>query len=981
MKYRSAALLSALLCLMVSRFADATILRASSNESDATRASNAADGNFATRWSSVFSDDEWIELDFGSSRPMVGATLFWESAYGSAYDVLISDDGTNWITAYRERNGDGAVDDIYFGRRDARYLRIAGVKRATAWGYSLWEVVVRGPEAEIKVTVSSAASGGSESLFDGDGATAWRPAPEDEAPWVELSAADGLSGAGMDLEWAETPEGLVIETSSDGKEWAMIQECPKTAETMRCPVALAGTPLLRLSWKGQGALAGIKLRSWDEVTAKGGLDIIRGIVGAENHEWVTFVGRDGTFAPEPQPFQAGFWLSIGDALHPPEMLETEWTLREGRLPISEVAWSAGALRVKQTTFARYVEPLARLVTFARITVENTGADVVEAGLHALVRANPLAGKWDKKLSTLALDAGGNVSVNGSPAFFALAPRVTNSPAEAAVCRAAGVVSLDEGATVEVDAEQRGGALSFDCSLAPGESRAFDFLALAGESGAVDAASVRALSFDGELAAAEAFWRGRVPMRVEVPDKEYADAFYASLHYMLIMMKGSALHPGPYHYKSWFLHDAVEMNSALDNAGLHDVAKRVTERFNFQQGGGYLDELGGSVYALYEHARMAGDWDFLAQVYPRMLAGCKQIRELRRGQMGPDFKGSPIYGLLPKSVSQDNFTIPAHLYVDNWWAILALRSGALAASRLGHAEDEKWMQAECESLLRDTVSSIRQVMAKENLDVMPAFADYWPPEKRVMDAEHRILGDTQMAWAHRAPLFPGRTLGIQVPMELFRDAYRKYWERSGRFSDYDGGWFVEYEKLFWGYNVQLAIPMMYLGMEDVTLKNLEWSMRHQSCPGGWAEGYLTAEDANGLRRVAPGPIVGDVPHGWTAAYYVLLLRNMLMREERGALQLLPCIPGDWLAPGRRVAVENAPTYYGTVSWSVERVSESEIAFGATAERPPPRGYLLSLPVGLRIEGAESDAGAEARVSDNHVLLPAETRRATIRIAGP
>ena len=955
--------------------------RASSGESDSSRAEYAVDGNFATRWSSAFSDNEWLDLDLGATQVLVGVTLYWESAFGKQYDVRISKDGQNWITVYRVRDGDGAVDDIYFGPQECRFLRIAGIQRGTTWGYSLWEVVMKNSEYEIKLTASSTAEGDVRSLLDGDLKTAWRSKPDDAHPWVQLELAKGLLAARVDLVWSETPpQQFALETSEDGETWKKIFEGKGSAGPMTCPVSLGGVRRLRLSCTPQGdrgcALAELKLKSWDEAFSGGGLDLVHGIVGAEEYAWVTFVGKDGTFGPEPQPFQASFWLTADGVIHAPEMFATRWALRGGSLPISEVSWEAGPIQVKQTTFARYVDELKRLVTFSRITLENRGSDSGSVDLHMLLRANPMAFKWNVQLSELAYDGEGAVKVNGKPALFVRTPPADGAESESAVGRAARLAALRAGETVQVNAAVRGGLLTFPCVLAPGAVQSFDVFALAGEETPVAAGDVRSLDFDQQLARTEQYWEQRVPLRVEVPDYRYTDAFYASLHYLLIMMKDSKLFPGPYNYKCWFLHDAVEMNSAMDNTGLHDVAKRVTDHFNYQEGGGYLDELGGSVYGLYEHARMARDQEFLKNVYPRMIKACRLIQKLRSAQKVHEFKDTPIYGLLPKSVSQDNFTIPAYLYVDNWWSVIGLRSAADAARRLGEAEDEKWLTAEYESLLNDTVNSIRAVMKKENLDFMPGFADYWPPDQRPMDAEHRILGDTQMAWAHRSPLFPGRTLGIPLPLDLFAQSYRKYWERSGKFSNYDGGWYVEYEKLFWGYNVQLAMPPMYLGMEDITLKNIEWSLRHQSCPGGWAEGYIT-EEVDGLRLVGPGPIVGDVPHGWTAAYYILLVRNMLMREEQGALLLTPCVPSSWIAPGKRIAMSQAPTYYGLATWSVECKKAGELNVSVEMAEPPPKGVVVCLPKSLQVTEASRPDGEVLKCAGNKVLLPAGVTNAVIR----
>ena len=984
MQKQSVSLLIALMALWTSAPSlEAVTARTSSSEGESTRAELAVDGDFGTRWSSESYDPQWLEVDLEHVQDVTGVTLFWEAAFGKRYDVQVSEDGKSWITVYKVQGGDGSVDDIYFGKHRARYLRISGEQRGTAWGYSLWEVTVRGAEDEIFVVTSSDGTGDIASIFDGDTETAWRCDQKDSNPMILLKSEKGMFSAGIDIIWGpEPPESLTVETSDDGRKWTRVYENHQVkGGSLTCPVALAGARMLRLSVKpgrgGTWSLAELVLRSWNEQLAKDGLDTVHGIVGAEAYDWVTFVGKDGTFAPEPHAYQVSFWLSGDGAVYSPALEGTQWDLREGRLPIYETSWRAGAVDVNHVTFARYVDSLKRLVTFSRVRVENSSSKVRDVSLHMSIETNPLASKWNTKLHELANNGDGSVSVNGKPTLFLKAMPAEGGAAARMACSAMRHAPLEAGSPVAVNNTVRGGVVTYACVLAPGETREFDFFALSGEDRAVSAEAIRALDVDKQLAATEHYWRQRVPLCLDLPDRRYTDAFYASLYYILIMMKGNALFPGPYNYKSFFLHDAVEMNSALDNAGLHDVAERVTKHFDYREGGGYLDELGGSIYALYEHARMAGDGDFLKQVYPRMIRGCRLIQKLRRQQMGPDFEGTPYYGLMPRSASQDNFTLPAYLYVDNWWALLGLRATSLAARRLGHNEDEKWLQAEYKHLLEATLSSIRQVMKKEGLDVMPGFADYWPPEKRAIDAEHRILGDTQMAWAHRSPLFPGRTLGVKVPMDLFADSYRKYWDRSGRFSNYDGGWYVEYEKLFWGYNVQLAIPPMYLGMEDVTLKNIEWSLRHQACPGGWAEGYVTCDDDDGLRRVCAGPIIGDVPHGWTAAYYVLLLRNMLMREEEGTLLLLPCVPASWIAPGQRIAVKNAPTYYGRMSWSAECSTAGHLQVTLDVEQPPPKGYLISLPESLSVESAELDTGSQAQIKDNRVRVPPGSRSVTVR----
>ncbi|WP_327308392.1 discoidin domain-containing protein [Streptomyces sp. NBC_01298] len=145
------ALVAALLVLLPSTAATAapTLLSqgkpatASSSEGAGTPASAAVDGNNGTRWSSQFSDPQWIQVDLGAAAQLSQVVLRWETAAAKAYRVELSTDGANWSTAYSTAIATGGVQthDI---TGTARYVRVYGTQRTTGYGYSLWEFQVYG---------------------------------------------------------------------------------------------------------------------------------------------------------------------------------------------------------------------------------------------------------------------------------------------------------------------------------------------------------------------------------------------------------------------------------------------------------------------------------------------------------------------------------------------------------------------------------------------------------------------------------------------------------------------------------------------------------------------------------------------------------------------------------------------------------------------------------------------------------------------
>ncbi|MGC3959649.1 MAG: discoidin domain-containing protein [Verrucomicrobiota bacterium] len=71
----------------------------------------AVDGNQSTRWASAAADPQWIYVDLGSTQNIAQVRLAWESAFGSAYHIDVSNDASTWTTVYNRSNGAGGQAD------------------------------------------------------------------------------------------------------------------------------------------------------------------------------------------------------------------------------------------------------------------------------------------------------------------------------------------------------------------------------------------------------------------------------------------------------------------------------------------------------------------------------------------------------------------------------------------------------------------------------------------------------------------------------------------------------------------------------------------------------------------------------------------------------------------------------------------------------------------------------------------------------
>src|ERR1051326_5707286 len=101
---------------------------ASSQESSSFPAPNATDGNTGTRWSSQFSDPQWLEVDLGSAQSICQVVLTWETAFGKAFQIQTSNDNSTWTSIFSTTTGTGGTQTLNVSG-SGRYIRMFGTVR------------------------------------------------------------------------------------------------------------------------------------------------------------------------------------------------------------------------------------------------------------------------------------------------------------------------------------------------------------------------------------------------------------------------------------------------------------------------------------------------------------------------------------------------------------------------------------------------------------------------------------------------------------------------------------------------------------------------------------------------------------------------------------------------------------------------------------------------------------------------------------
>lgn len=203
-------------------------------------AQDAVDGYSESRWGGKGNQSEnWMMIDLEGMYEIESVNIFFEQAYPKNFEILISRDGKNWITARTVKdwtpsgtiNGSAKLewksDSICLGK--AAYIKINATKlNNNDWGLSIWEFEVRGKKVAAdlsdvavskEVTVSSSNEYKAENAVDGKDDTRWGSA-KGATQWYQINLGSEHELHSIDLKFERAyAQNFKLQVSSDGKAW------------------------------------------------------------------------------------------------------------------------------------------------------------------------------------------------------------------------------------------------------------------------------------------------------------------------------------------------------------------------------------------------------------------------------------------------------------------------------------------------------------------------------------------------------------------------------------------------------------------------------------------------------------------------------------------------------------------------------------------------------------------------------------------
>ncbi|MDP2898195.1 MAG: hypothetical protein Q8Q12_16795 [bacterium] len=440
-----------------------------------------------------------------------------------------------------------------------------------------------------------------------------------------------------------------------------------------------------------------------------------------------------------------------------------------------------------------------------------------------------------------------------------------------------------------------------------------------------------------------FWkellkRGAV---IGVPEEKPSLTYYASIIYNFIGRDGTVIKPGEGFYDEFYLRDGAFQTHALDLAGFHPEAKESLSHFlkyqkpdgQFVSQQGELDGNGQALWALYAHYALTGDAIWLNDVYP---AATKAVSWLQRSRQQRVPFDSPYFGILYASIAdgENLMQTPKHIVGYDFWNL----RGVDCVARMAEALGKKSEANEYRQLFQTYRECIENALKK-------AGADWFPPT-------YEGVGTS---WGNLTMLHPRRV-------------FDPWDERVTRTLDRVRAGFVE-GTIRWGEEEKKVIhPYMstYVtnsevirGEQDKAIDHFYHYLAHTTSTHGFPEGVHFET------RTAWGD---TVPHIWAAAQYMIVLRNMLLREDGDTLHLLSAVPTAWLRPGKKIVLLRAPTAFGEVDLALNSVEGGcEVVF-SHPKRTRPKEVIFHMPPGVTGKRGTHAEDKEIPVRDNALIVP-------------
>lgn len=461
--------------------------------------------------------------------------------------------------------------------------------------------------------------------------------------------------------------------------------------------------------------------------------------------------------------------------------------------------------------------------------------------------------------------------------------------------------------------------------------------------------------DGAREASLEHWKqvlGKVVWNVPPAAKAAVDCFRTAAAHILINRDGPAIQPGPRRYTRSWIRDCVIMGSALAKAGQPYVLRHFLMWFvDFQLEDGSIpavvdrdgvdkivenDSHGQFLWGVCEAYRNERDPQFLHRMWQPVRKAADYLCRLRAQRMTAPYSDGELadcYGLLPESVSHEGYlSHPVHSYWDDFWGVRGLEAAVELSEALGHTDDAARWQHEAGAFLSDVLTSIDLVISEHSLHYIPGSVE-WAD----FDPTATANAIAQLDFADDLPAVP-----LHQMLRTYLENFRQKHHGQVKWLNYTA------------YEIRIIGALVRVGKRHEANELLQFFLSDRR-PVEWNQWpEITWRDPR-----SPGHL-GDIPHTWIAAEYMLALVAMVASEREASerLVLASGLPWEWIDHPDGFRVTGLKVHFGTLDFFIRGIAKDRIEFSVgEGISMPPGGLYLAPPLaeGVQISHAVDSHG--------------------------
>ena len=500
-----------------------------------------------------------------------------------------------------------------------------------------------------------------------------------------------------------------------------------------------------------------------------------------------------------------------------------------------------------------------------------------------------------------------------------------------------------------------GMLKYSLHLNPGEQEIF-FIAIPFYKQRSTEENVSTAYDFQDFDQATEFWNSKVNhITFNLPESadRIVNAYKANLVYILINRDKAGIQPGSRSYERSWIRDGALTSSALLKSGIVPEVKDFIDWYSdhlFDNGKVPCvvdfrgpdpvpenDSHGEFIYLIREYFNFTKDTAFLRSQNENILKVVEYIESLIAERSTDHYKyGNDSvrahYGLVPESISHEGYSAkPMHSYWDNFFTMKGLKDAAEIQKILGEKENYARISKVRDTFRENLYNSLELAMKYKGIDYIPGCVE---------------LGDFD-ATSTTIALTPCNELK-NLPKPQVYNTFDKYYEFFKNRRDGKLEW-INYTP----YENRLIGSFIILDQPERAHELIEFFLDDQRPQGWhhWAE-VVWKDD----RR--PG-FIGDMPHTWVGSDFINAIRSMFVYENEydQSLVLASALYQDWIDAPEGMSVENLPTYYGEISYSIKK-DDDNYRFSISGDvRLPANGMKIrnfngsKLPVKVTVNGKE------------------------------